>query len=183
MKTTISTLMIILLTITAWAGTDTPPTSPVMEEEAYIDDIPFNTAEVVNELGTELAAEDYVDDIPFNTLDVILLENICMLPESEVNDTEFDNRSVLASHGLVLEDEEYVNDIPFNTMDVLALQDIDMMDEEYVDDIPFDTECVAQSVLNKSDKWARCMLPHDGSTRVNVSSELYQAHASIFITF
>jgi hypothetical protein len=49
--------------------------SPVnFNEESYIDDIPFNTTEIYNEIITEnqladfsFEEEQYIDDIPFNT--------------------------------------------------------------------------------------------------------------------
>jgi len=76
------------------------------EEEAYIDDIPFNTECVSKNclyqkamsVVFELDEEMYVEDIPFNTKLVkeehILQNNI---------------------HNFSFKDEEYIDDIPFDT--------------------------------------------------------------------
>jgi len=42
------------------------------QEEEYIDDIPFDTEEVVNEISlTKMEEEGYIDDIPFDTEKVV----------------------------------------------------------------------------------------------------------------
>ena len=74
------------------------------EEENYINDIPFNTAEVyqdviISGIAAEFDEEVYVDDIPFNT--VMISEKLMF---EEAMDTAFD-----------FEEEKYINDIPFNT--------------------------------------------------------------------
>lgn len=74
-----------------------------LEDEPYIEDIPFNTCEIVISTSTEntfsadylLANEEYIDDIPFDT------EEIAM------------------SSFLHMDEEEYIDDIPFNTRKVI----------------------------------------------------------------
>jgi len=77
--------------------------SPVnFNEESYIDDIPFSTTEIYNEIITEqqltdftLEEEQYIDDIPFNTE--------CISTNSQYQkaiSVEFN-----------FEEEEYINDI------------------------------------------------------------------------
>ena len=108
------------------------------EEEAYIDDIPFNTEWVVNELAIlaiNFEEEAYVDDIPFNTANVVANYNY--------------NQTIAELY--VMEDENYIDDIPFITEDVVeaiahnnALTEVfEMADEAYVNDIPFDTYAIA----------------------------------------
>jgi hypothetical protein len=76
----------------------------VITEEAYVDDIPFNTWEIaVGALydgdDAKLAEEPYVDDIPFDTR---AIASQCMLQKIEK-----------------CLDEANVNDIPFNTEKVM----------------------------------------------------------------
>ena len=85
---------------------DTPP-ELIVEDEEYIDDIPFDTEAVaeaflLNEtmnVAFDFEEEAYIDDIPCNTYKVVknyryekYLENV-----------------------FVFEEEEYIDDIPFNT--------------------------------------------------------------------
>lgn len=79
-----------------------------MKEESYIDDIPFNTAEIFNayfngDTNTiELPSpsdEAFIDDIPFNT-EKIAAE---ILSEKAMAET------------YTLNEEEYIDDIPFDT--------------------------------------------------------------------
>lgn len=82
-----------------------------MEEETYIDDIPFNT----NELSTaclynmamaeefEMEEEGYIDDIPFST--ECVTANCLYLKAMNVD--------------FELPEEEYVDDIPFSTKRVV----------------------------------------------------------------
>ncbi len=79
----------------------------VMEEEVYINDIPFSTSDVsVNCLYEmamaeefDLEEESYIDDIPFDT-DCISMN--CKYLKAMSTDFE-------------LPEEKYVDDIPFNT--------------------------------------------------------------------
>jgi len=76
------------------------------EEEAYIDDIPFNTECVSKNclyqkamsVVFELDEEMYVEDIPFNTELV-----------KEQHSLQTNN------HNFSFEDEDYIDDIPFDT--------------------------------------------------------------------
>ncbi len=77
-----------------------------LEEEKYINDIPFNTEEVVsnipdysvNPLVLTLEEENYIDDIPFCTRKVY----DSLMLNSSLNDFQLD-------------DETYIDDIPFDT--------------------------------------------------------------------
>ncbi len=73
---------------------------PIVEEESYINDIPFNTAEVaMRSFYINLAKpeeEAYINDIPFETDEVVAIYNYSHQP-------------------IVVEEEAYVDDIPFDT--------------------------------------------------------------------
>ena len=72
------------------------------EEETYINDIPFDTEWVVNEMtNPEFDFEDeaYIDDIPFNTA--------CVAADCKYKKA--------ISVVFELEDENYIDDIPFDT--------------------------------------------------------------------
>lgn len=72
------------------------------EEESYIDDIPFKTEMVVNEMMTpefDFEDEAYINDIPFNTASIAA---------SYVYNTAI---TVLFE----MEEEAYIDDIPFKT--------------------------------------------------------------------
>jgi hypothetical protein len=77
-----------------------------MQEESYINDIPFNTSLVLNEMHScfalnmefELLEETYINDIPFDTNEVIMEYGI------DINGLS-----------LKMAEEEYINDIPFDT--------------------------------------------------------------------
>jgi hypothetical protein len=78
-----------------------------MKEEAYIPDIPFNTAEIFNAYMAsdtnnallQIEEEAYIDDIPFNT-HTIAAQQCC---EKAMN------------KNFEMEEEAYINDIPFDT--------------------------------------------------------------------
>ena len=82
----------------------------VLEEEAYINDIPFSTAkvsanclyEMAMAVDFEMEEEPYIDDIPFSTECITIY---CMYLKAL--NMEFD-----------LPEEKYVDDIPFNTKKV-----------------------------------------------------------------
>lgn len=151
MKTTISALIIMILTIPALAALDQPPkgnwadidlTEFVLEEEANVNDIPFNTMEVVNSLQAGLEEEAYANDIPFDT------------------------RAIVLGLETQLAEEAYVDDIPFNTLDVMLLEGITMEEEEEVNDIPFNTSCIVQSIKRNSKNWDPCMIHYDERTLI-----------------
>lgn len=82
-----------------------------MEQEQYIDDIPFNTEKVANQTVLENAlneeftlTEENINDIPFNTFEVAS-EKLYELAIAK----DFD-----------LEEEAFVEDIPFNTQLVVS---------------------------------------------------------------
>lgn len=79
-----------------------------LKEEAYIDDIPFNTAEIAVHYMTKgndsitiscLEMESYIDDIPFNT--------------KQIADSALSEKAMNEKFTLV--EEAYIDDIPFNT--------------------------------------------------------------------
>ena len=82
-----------------------------MEEETYIDDIPFSTSEVSAEClynmamaeEFEMEEEGYIDDIPFST--ECVTANCLYLKAMNVD--------------FELPEEEYVDDIPFSTKKVV----------------------------------------------------------------
>ncbi|HNS16827.1 MAG TPA: hypothetical protein PKH94_11565 [Bacteroidales bacterium] len=93
-----------------------------LNEEAYIDDIPFNTEEIagisVNASDLtqfSLKEEEYIDDIPFDT-------------------------------------EEIVQSLQRNASQDEAMASVFLLDEElYIDDIPFETEQVVLGVARIND--------------------------------
>jgi len=114
------------------------------KDEAYIDDIPFDTETVVHEMNIsdfDFKDEAYIDDIPFNTAYVTANYNYL--------------KAMAVNYELV--DEDYINDIPFNTEKVTETYtyskavsvEFQLTDEEYIDDIPFNTQLIAQR-YNKS---------------------------------
>ncbi len=117
------------------------------EEESYINDIPFDTEMVVNEMMMpeyDFEEEAYIDDIPFDT--ECIAKN-CIYQKAISVDYDMD-------------DEAYVDDIPFDTPAIAnevnyaaaTGVEFDMEDEEYVNDIPFNTETIAATLkLNKKE--------------------------------
>ena len=117
------------------------------EDEAYVDDIPFDTEMVVHLLMMpkyNLEEEAYVDDIPFNTEFIASQKHFI-----EAMAQEFE-----------LEDEGFVNDIPFDTQEVsvnfnyqLSLEvEFLMPEEKPVNDIPFNTCLIASKANNSSNR-------------------------------
>lgn len=82
-----------------------------MQEEAFINDIPFNTAVIAVEnahgqlfgFDLNLQPEGYIDDIPFDTKEIA---------DTVVSETMLQTMPQL-------EDESYIDDIPFNTFEVV----------------------------------------------------------------
>ena len=103
MKTLLKyTFALALLVFTFNANAIVPVISPVLAEEAYIDDIPFSTQHVFDSIldlsltdTYDLSEEDYIQDIPFNTAEIA---------SENMDATSFN-----------LEEESYINDIPFST--------------------------------------------------------------------
>jgi hypothetical protein len=149
-NTQISALLIIIavmFTVNTFAKSN----SFAFEDEAYINDIPFSTEIVVNELINpefKLQDESYINDIPFNTKAVV----------TNYNYTE----ALLVV--FELEEENLIEDIPFNTGRIAEnhnytkAMSVDFLvkDEEYINDIPFDTYEIANNytVLTTSNLYA-----------------------------
>ena len=104
------------------------------EDEGYINDIPFNTEQIVIDIklrNIDFDEEAYVDDIPFKTDRVVKMYNYT----NAVN-TDY-----------TFEEEANINDIPFNTKSVAAMHNykkalqviFDFADESPVDDIEVNT--------------------------------------------
>jgi len=109
LKYTFATILI-ALAINTNANTMTPPVIIPLAEEAYIDDIPFNTETIFDSLldvnmtqTFNLSEEDYIQDIPFDTQEVV------------------ENASDESICTFNLEDESYINDIPFSTEAIAKL--------------------------------------------------------------
>ena len=107
MKTTILTLVLVFTFCTPFSFSNN--LNIELEEENYIDDIPFNTEEIAsnipgysaNSLVLTLEEENYIDDIPFCT--------------RKVYDSLMLNSSL---NKFQLDDETYIDDIPFDTYEV-----------------------------------------------------------------
>lgn len=138
------TIAIIVLFLLATNLSATTPNFD-FEDEFYINDIPFDTELISEQISINNLAsytftdEAYIDDIPFDT------EIISM--EVSFTDIEFE--------------EETINDIPFDTKWVVANynhqlamnQVFDFADEYTIDDIPFDTYCIATQNNNSACEW------------------------------
>jgi len=130
-----------------------------LDDEKYIDDIPFNTELVSTQMyfgnsylnpmenNFQLNDETYVNDIPFDT------ERVYWECRFNQNCGAVDFASVS------MDEESYIDDIPFNTQKMFAmsiptygmaetqLKEFKIEEEEYIDDIPFNTEdYVADSI-------------------------------------
>jgi len=111
MKTLLKySLLLALLTVALHLNTNTPPTVAALPEEAYIDDIPFNTGQIFDSLYDvsltdtyQMTDESYISDIPFNTAEVAT-------ESMEMETSEF-----------TLDNESYIDDIPFSTKDIAKL--------------------------------------------------------------
>lgn len=130
MKT--SVLSFVLILILAFSSHGKPindiysVNDPVITEESYIDDIPFNTWEIAVQTITDgdevkLEEEPYIDDIPFDTraiADKYLLNQIMKTSsEKNVNDIPFNTEKIMNDYltGEMTEnykDEENVADLP-----------------------------------------------------------------------
>jgi len=136
MKPIIITLAVLFTTSFTMARSQAPRLLSAPEEmsftindEPYVDDIPFDTWMVSKTshpeaMMMELPEEEYVDDIPFNTRLIA--------------------QKVMLNQVMEEGEEQNVNDIPFSTEKVY--NDIRLQkwmavwhDEKNVDDIPFDT--------------------------------------------
>jgi hypothetical protein len=117
------------------------------EEEAYVNDIPFNTEMVIHDMMMpefDFEEEAYINDIPFDT--ECVAKN-CIYMKAIMVDFE-------------MEEEAYVDDIPFDTPSITiqanyssaSSLDYNLEDEEYINDIPFNTETIVASIkLNEKE--------------------------------
>jgi hypothetical protein len=132
----------ILMVVFLLAGSNIFAYNPPETEESYIDDIPFDTEKVVDEMimpALDFDDELYIDDIPFNTAKVIEVSNSNISQEIE----------------FVSVDEAYINDLPFSTELVVAEYEYQIAvsqvyyfkDEKYINDIPFSTYLVAKKAI------------------------------------
>lgn len=146
-----------------------------LEEEAYIDDIPFDTEMIVSELLVpefNFEEESYINDIPFNTSTVCaiclyeeaLKVDYKMVEEEFINDIPFETEKVateLTSYSSCIdnfEEEIYISDIPFSTAQLVSEYNytqivnitFEFPEENYIDDIPLNT-CLISKEL-KEDK-------------------------------
>lgn len=136
MKTTILIIFSLLAININASSSDFLKEEFFLEEECYINDIPFNTLEIAmdNESyytnpGFYLEDEGYIDDIPFNTYSIAA--NVRMEKAMAV---EFK-----------LENEETVNDLPFNTSEIAHnIKDIDLVTPE--ENIDQSTNCDFEQV-------------------------------------
>jgi len=100
---------------------------PIFSEEAYINDIPFDTWEIAVEAILEgdevkLAEEPYVNDIPFDTRAIackyLLRKMIETSGEANVNDIPFSTEKILCEELAArlteqYRDEKNINDLPY----------------------------------------------------------------------
>jgi hypothetical protein len=105
----------------------------VLSDEAYVNDIPFDTWKISNVAyppDLVLDEEGYVNDIPFNTAEIareaLLNKVIELKDESSVNDIPFNtnkiyNEALLSRYIARWQEERNVSDIPFNTCVIVSL--------------------------------------------------------------
>jgi hypothetical protein len=141
MKTTITTLAL-LTTLLLTNSFNINASNFSLKEEAYINDIPFNTKEIVAEKALaifQLEDEAYINDIPFET-DVVAANSTAKETPAKTVDFAVEN---------------YIDDIPFDTESIVETikfkkaisVDFELEEETYIDDIPFNTAAVANSSL------------------------------------
>lgn len=194
MKTLVSLLSVLLIpAFSAFASTtnDSDPSSDLpfcyssvtisafsLEEESYIDDIPFNTEKIYKQAccyykhygrysaDFTLGEEDYIEDIPFNTIEIassVMNGSFLMKPFPQT---------------FFLSEEPYIDDIPFKTEEVIAdsleqkeknkesytITSFNLRDEEYIDDIPWDTRELFAEVIHYPEFARKCKM--EGSVLV-----------------
>jgi len=109
----------------------------VLSEEAYINDIPFNTWEIAVEAILEddqlkLDEEPYVNDIPFNTREIackFYLRNMLETSgEININDIPFNTEKVYCEYLAAILTEKYRNEK--NTQDLPGELGVDLSSSE-----------------------------------------------------
>ena len=149
-----------------------------LEEESYIDDIPFDTEKIYKRAccyykhygrytaDLTLRDEDYIEDIPFNTVEIA----------STAMNGSFLMRP--CQQTFFMPEEFYIDDIPFNTEEVVAdslekeenknesytITSFNLRDEEYIDDIPWDTRELFAEVIRYPEFAKKCKM--EGSVLV-----------------
>lgn len=146
MKTYIFATLISAFLNPAYFFAHVPAFRFTLEEEAYVEDLDFESESVVFSLATKLNEESYVNDIPFNTYDIAV------------------------SAGSKLPEEAYVDDIPFDTYEMAMNLALKLPEEAYVDDIPFDTECVVNNQHKRSDFLGKCLINKDKDSITSASA-------------
>lgn len=70
---TLLVIIAILMVATTTIGTSIPKVEATfeLEEEEYIDDIPFDIEKVILQQTFKMEDEEYIDDIPFDTEKVV----------------------------------------------------------------------------------------------------------------
>lgn len=129
--TALLTILTVIFTVTLSASNIN------FTDEAYINDIPFDTKEVYDEIMNErnlaqfdFEDEAYIDDIPFDTKCVTIH---CFYQRALKVDFSFD-------------EETYIDDIPFDTYQTVvqttynsAIEEVyNFSEEAYIDDIPLE---------------------------------------------
>ncbi|HDO27629.1 MAG TPA: hypothetical protein ENH02_05885 [Bacteroidetes bacterium] len=135
--TAILTIMTVMFSLTLQAS------DYYFEDENLINDIPFDTETIYNQMLTETKTsffqfddEGLIDDIPFDTKKIVTNYKYHKALNRKFNFT----------------DEGLIDDIPFDTKKIVveyqyrkAIQKkYSFKDEKLVDDIPFDTYKIAQ---------------------------------------
>lgn len=109
-----------------------------LEEEAYVDDIPFNTSAIIN-VDIDTNRDTNISEPNFEIRRKMIIANTIMNiifylgDEENIDDIPFDTERIINhkhdyfnstfNQGMIvefqLEDEAYIDDIPFNTCDVI----------------------------------------------------------------
>lgn len=149
-------IAIILMTATSLKAAnnnhDSSPNEIKLTEEAYVDDVPFDTEKIVSGLdedktakkeeNVELQEEEYVNDVSINTREVVvnylqsLWKNTHNFTEQfKIAVTTYNNKGIIKN----------------NQIDIIKLYEtiihpdeaeVELKEESYVDDVPFNTEDV-----------------------------------------
>ena len=140
---------------------------PALQAEAYVNDIPFNTALVAAESlrvkdALELDEETYVNDIPFDTRSIACKALMCKMIseniEENINDIPFNTRKIyeecmMAQMIRDFECEKVERDIQFDTFRIANKQLMADILERYreesdIKDIPYEIVCIISTSRN-----------------------------------
>lgn len=128
-----------------------------LQEEPYVDDVPFDTKAVVESLKNKnkqqattevrLPEEEYVDDVTIDTRQVVL--------EHYMNAKEITKVVITSIKKSIQEfcDKGYIKNNQLNLVNLYVdlltedkSYDVSLPEEEYVDDVPFSTKEVVESI-------------------------------------